>query len=388
MDRPTSPIRIGNDPSLASLRSGAVANATSVHPSLSHPQKFDLLTAGKAPLECVWLFTMTGIFHNECQRICEIPYIHKTRLQMTMIRDSVSAVRTTVLALGALGALVAATATHAQAPDRVIERIKTTGVLRIGYNPSNKPFAFSSTDGEAIGYSIDLCKRVAERLGPALGMANPVKVEYKILKSSERIPLLVEGAIDMECGASTNTLERQKSVDFSLTFFTAAGRMLIAKDKGIDDYRALNKNIRVAVVKGTTGQATLPARLSSLGATANIIETASEGEAENLLKEGKADGYVTDDVLLYAVRGKMPKPEQWEVVGKNLSIEPYGIMLPKGAKQFESLVDAALRETFSSGAILTLYDKWFQSKDFQMPLNSMTREAFKWPNKTGVGKSF
>ena len=302
-----------------------------------------------------------------------------------MFNPSISVFRASVFALSAL---IFAGTSQAQAPDPVLDRIKSTGVLRIGYNPSNKPFAFTAPDGQPIGYSIDLCKRIAERLGPALGLAQPVKVQYTVLKSSERIPLLVDGSIDMECGASTNTLERQKSVNFSLTFFTAAGRMLIAKDKGITDYRGLSKAVRVAVVKGTTGQATLPARLSSLGATADIIEVASEADAENMLKEGKADAYVTDDVLLYAVRGKMPKPDQWEVVGKNLSIEPYGMMLPKGAKSFESLVDAALREIFSSGAILALYDKWFQTKEFEMPLNFMTREAFKWPNKTGVGKSF
>jgi ABC-type amino acid transport substrate-binding protein len=277
---------------------------------------------------------------------------------------------------------------HAQVTDPVVERIKSTGVMRIGYNPSNRPFSFPGPDGQPSGFAIDLCKRVAEKLGPALGMASPVKVEYKVIKSSERIPMLVEGAIDIECGASTNTLERQKSIDFSLTFFTAAGRLLTSKDKGIKDYRDLTKDKTVVVVKGTTGQATLPARLSSLGKTATIMEVASEAEAEELLKDGKADGYVTDDVLLYAVRGKLPKPEQWIVIGKNLSIEPYGLMLPKGSKQFTALVDGVLRETYSSGAIGDMYSRWFQSKDLDMPMNFMTREAFKWPNKIGVGASF
>lgn len=285
-------------------------------------------------------------------------------------------------------AVTLAIGAQAQTSDPVVDRIKKSGVVRIGYNPNNKPFAFPGPDDQPSGFTIDLCKRVAEKLGPAMGLAAAVRIEYKTIKSSERIPMLVEGAIDMECGASTNTLERQKSINFSVTFFTAAGRMLIAKDKGIKDYRDLRKDTRILVVKGTTGQATLPARLSSLGKSATIVEVDTETEAENILKEGKADGYVTDDVLLYAVRGKMPKPEQWEVIGKNLSIEPYGLMLPKGADQFEAMVDGVLREIYASGAVFGMYDRWFQTKDFQMPMNFMTREAFKWPNKTGVGKSF
>lgn len=290
--------------------------------------------------------------------------------------------------LTGLMVVTAAWTAHAQTPDPVVERIKKTGVLRIGYNPSNKPFAYHGNGGKPIGYAIDLCELVAAKMGPSLGLAEPVKVEYREIKSSERIPLLTQGEIDMECGASTNTFERQKSVGFSLTYFTAAGRMLINKSLGITDYRGLTPANRVVVVTGTTGQATLPARLASLGNTTTIIEVATEELAEKMLSEGKADAYVTDDVLLYAVLGKLPKPEEWQVVGKNLSIEPYGLMLPKGATQFEGLVDGVLRDTFKSGAINGIYRQWFQSKDFDMPLNFMTREAFKWPNKIGVGKSF
>jgi ABC-type amino acid transport substrate-binding protein len=277
---------------------------------------------------------------------------------------------------------------QAQATDPVVDRIKKTGVLRVGYVPFNKPFAFPGPDGQPVGFSIDLCMRIADKLGPALGLANAVKVEYKAIKSAERIPMMVEGAIDIECGASTNTFERQKSIDFSLTFFTATGRMLIAADKNIDSYQDLTAATRVVVVKGTTGQATLPARLATLGKTVTTLELTSEDEAADLLKNGKADAYVSDDVLLYAVRAKLPKPEQWKVIGKNLSVEPYGLMLPKGAKQFGALVDGALRETYSSGAIFGLYKRWFQSKEFDMPMNFMTNEAYKWPNKVGVGKSF
>jgi ABC-type amino acid transport substrate-binding protein len=281
-----------------------------------------------------------------------------------------------------------AVSASAQASDPVIDRVKKTGTLRIGYNPSNKPFAFNDANGKAIGYAIDLCRLVAVNLGPALGMADPIKVEYKEIKSSERIPLLVQGEIDMECGASTNTFERQKSVAFSLTYFTAAGRMLIKKSLGINDYRGLSNQNKVLVVTGTTGQATLPARLTSLGNSTTIVEVPTEAVAEEMLKDGKADAYVTDDVLLYAVLSRMPKPDEWQVVGKNLSIEPYGLMLPKGATEFENQVDTVLREVFRTGAINALYRQWFQTRDFNMPLNYLTREAFKWPNKVGVGKSF
>lgn len=284
--------------------------------------------------------------------------------------------------------MTAQTPVHAQPTDPVVDRIQKTGVLRIGYNPSNKPFSFPGPDGTAIGYTIDLCKIVVDKLGPQLGLADGLKAEYIEIKSSDRIPMLTKGELDLECSASTNTLERQKSVGFSLTFFTAAGRMLVNKNTGAKTYRDLTAKHRVVVVKGTTGQATLGPRLAALGRSPTMIEVGSQTEAEAMLDEGKAEGYVTDDVLLYAVKGKLKNPEQWEVIGKNLSIEPYGMMMPKGAKQFESMVDAVLRDLYSSGAINGIYNKWFQTKDFNMPITMLTREAFKWPTKQGADKPF
>lgn len=277
---------------------------------------------------------------------------------------------------------------RAQEKDTVVERIQRSGVLRVAYNPSNGPFSFPGPDGKPTGYTIDLCKLVAKKIGPPLGWADGLEIEYRSIKSSERLPLISAGEIDLECSASTNTLERQKTVAFSLTFFTAAGRMLINKRTGIQSYNELAPKHRIVVVKGTTGQAALAARLNTISRAPTIIEAANQTEAEAMLSDGRADGYVTDDVLLYAARSRQKDPSQWEVVGKSLSIEPYGIMMPKGSKRFESLIDGVLREAFSTGAAHANYQRWFQTPAFEMPMNHMTREAFKWPNKIGVGKAY
>ena len=272
--------------------------------------------------------------------------------------------------------------------DPVVERIKSTGLLRIAFNPANGPFSFPGPDGQPVGYTIDLCKLVAQKMGPAMGLKNPLKIEYRPIKSSERLPLITTGAIDLECSASTNTLERQKSVAYSVSFFTATGRMLVNKGAGIKSYQDLSPKHRIVVVKGTTGQVALPARLNTIGRKPTIIEVGNQADAQAMLQEGKADGYVTDDVLLYAVRAKLKDPGQWEVIGKSLSVEPYGMMMPKGAPQFEKLVDDILREAFANGVANNLYQRWFLTKEFEMPMSHLTREALKWPNKIGVGKAF
>ena len=272
--------------------------------------------------------------------------------------------------------------------DMVLQRIQETQVFRIGYNPANKPFSFPADNGAAQGYSIDLCAHVARKLADTLGLGEKMKIEYKQIKSSDRIPLLQKGDIDIECGASTNTLERQQFVGFSVTFFVASGRILVNKSSGISDYRDLDPQKRVVVVKGTTGQQSLKARLNSLGRKPQIIELMTEAEAEKYLNEGKADGYVTDDVLLYAARARLNDPSKWEVVGGNLTVEPYGLMLPKGASGYETIVDRALRDLYLSGEVKEIYAKWFLTKEFDMPMSHFTKESFRWPNKTGADKAF
>ena len=276
----------------------------------------------------------------------------------------------------------------AQEVDPVIERIKNSGMLRIAYNPSNGPFSFVGTDGNPTGYTIELCKLVAQKIGPVLGLKNELKIEYRQIKSSERLPLISAGEIDLECSASTNSLERQKTVGYSLTFFTATGRLLINKATGIKTYRDLTPKHRIVVVKGTTGNAAFAARLNTIDRAPAIIEVLNQVEAEAMLMDGRADGYVTDDVLLYAARSRLKDPSQWEVIGKSLSIDPYGMMMPTGAKQFEELVDGVLREAFANGVANSIYQRWFLTKEFDMPMSHLTREAFKWPNKIGVGKAF
>ena len=289
--------------------------------------------------------------------------------------------------LGGLALLFAASAI-AQPADPVLDRVQKTGVFRMGYNASDKPFAFVGPQGKPVGYAIEMCERVAAKVATELNLKDGLKLEYKEVSSADRIPWLSSGKLDIECGASTNTMDRQKSVAFSFTYFVASGRMLVNKKAGIVDYRDLKPTTRVVVVKGTTGQQALAARLSAIGSKPTLIEVESESDAENLLSTGKADAYVMDDVLLYAARGRMKEPAQWTVVGKNLTVEPYGLMLPKGATRFEALVDSVLRGAFKTGEVQDSYRRWFQTADFDMPLSHLTRESFKWPNKTGADKAF
>ena len=259
-----------------------------------------------------------------------------------------------------------------------LKRIRDTNSILVGVRDSSVPFSFIDAQKLPQGYSVDLCVRVAEAVKTELKLPK-LDVKFVPVTSSNRIPALLEGKIDLECGSTTNTRDRQKQVAFAYTTFVAGIKMLAKKSSNvtsIEDLRGKN----IVVTKGTTSEKMMKTMNDERLLKMNIIESADHGESFKAVDDGKAVAFPMDDVLLYGLISKSKKPDDYAVVGKYLSVEPYAIMLRKDEPGFEKIVNRALIDLFQSGEIRRLYAKWFNTKDLVVPLNPYLKEAFVAPN--------
>jgi glutamate/aspartate transport system substrate-binding protein len=259
-----------------------------------------------------------------------------------------------------------------------LRRIQETGVLTIGVRETSVPFSFLDAKGQPQGYSVDLCLRVADAIKSELRLPH-MEVKFVPVSSSNRIPALVDGKIDLECGSTTNTRDRQKDVAFAYTTFVAGIKMLAKKSSNVSSVEDL-RGKTVVVTKGTTSEKMLKALNEERVLGMTIIESSDHGESFKAVDEGKAIAFPMDDVLLYGLISKAKHPDDFAVVGKYLSVEPYALMLRRDEPRFERIVNHALIDLFQSGEIRRLYAKWFATNDLTVPLNQYLKEAFAAPN--------
>ncbi len=272
----------------------------------------------------------------------------------------------------------------AKAADKPAERIDTlrrireTGVITLGVRESSVPFSFLDAQKQPQGYSVDLCMRIADTIKAELKLPK-LEVRFVPVSSSNRIPMLVDGKIDLECGSTTNTRDRQKQVAFAYTSFVAGIKMLAKRTANINTIEDL-RGKAIVVTKGTTSEKIVQGLNAERFLNMKIITSADHAESFKAVEDGKAVAFPMDDVLLYGLISKSKKPDDFAVVGKYLSVEPYAIMLRRDEQAFEKLVNRALIDLFQSGEIKRLYAKWFNTKDLVVPLNQYLREAFSTPN--------
>ena len=191
--------------------------------------------------------------------------------------------------------------------------------------------------------------------------------------------MLVDGKIDLECGSTTNTRDRQKQVAFAYTTFVAGIKMLARKSSNINSVEDL-RGKSVVVTVGTTSEKILKTMNGERILKINIIESKDHGESFKAVDDGRAVAFPMDDVLLYGLISKSKKPDDFVVVGRYLSVEPYAIMMRRDEPQFERIVNRALIDLFQSGEIRRIYAKWFNTRDLTVPLNQYLKEAFAAPN--------
>ena len=239
-----------------------------------------------------------------------------------------------------------------------LKKIKETGTITLGHRDASIPFSYLGTEpGKPIGYSHDIQLKVVEAIKQELGMPE-LKVRYNLVTSQTRIPLVQNGTVDLECGSTTNNLERQKQVGFSVGIFEVGTRLLSKKSAGITEFENL-KGKNVVTTAGTTSERLLKSMNAEKQMGMNIISAKDHGESFLMLESGRAVAFMMDDALLYGEMAKAKKPDDWVVTGKPQSYEIYGCMVRKGDEPFKQVVDKAIAATYASGEINGIYDKWF-----------------------------
>jgi len=281
-------------------------------------------------------------------------------------------------ARAALLAAVAAVVTlPAQAAD-TMAKIRETRTIVLGVREAARPFSFVNAQKQSVGYSVDLCLNAVDEIKRELKL-NDIKVQYKLVTGPERIPKLLAGEIDLECGSTTNTKARQEKVDFSYTFFVAAMRVLTPKDLQVEAVKDLN-GLPIALSKGTTSEK-LFTQLAGGELQAQLTTYANNGEAYKALREGKVRAFPQDDSLLLGLAAGDKALDALNVSSLALSVEPYAVMVRKGDTALLAAVDRSLARLYASGEINALYDKWFKTDALTIKMGRLTRDSFTRPNK-------
>ncbi len=269
-----------------------------------------------------------------------------------------------------------------------LQKIKETGTINVGHRESSIPFSYLDGNQKPVGYSMDLCNKVVEAVKKELKMPALV-TKLTPVTSQTRIPLMTNGTIDLECGSTTNSLERQKQVAFGVTTFVSPVRMVVKADSGIKSLSDLNGKA-VATTTGTTSDRYI--KQNEKGQSIDVKNVYGKDHAESFLmvETGRAAAFVMDEVLLAGFIASAKNPKDFALAGPALSTEPYGIMLRKDDPQFKAVVDKTLTDLMKSGEINKIYAKWFTSPippknvNLNLPMNAQLQDAIKHPNDKGI----
>src|SRR4051812_4454866 len=258
--------------------------------------------------------------------------------------------------------LLGATTALAQTEDTPVEltgtlaKVRAAGALTIAYRESSVPFSYLSARGEPIGYSIELCRKLGEAIGEALG--REIAFKWLAVTSETRIEAITSGKADVECGSTTNNLERQKLVAFSPVIFVAGTKLLVKRGSRVRSYRDLAGKT-VVVTAGTTNENAMQEIARRFKLDFRLVTSKDHAQSYARLEASKADAFATDDVLLYGLLAQHKAQKQYQVVGEFLSYDPYGIMFRKGDAQLAELVKRAFHDLAEDGEIERQYTRWF-----------------------------
>ncbi|WP_321854166.1 transporter substrate-binding domain-containing protein [Paraburkholderia tropica] len=265
-----------------------------------------------------------------------------------------------------------------------LQKVKKYGVISIGVRDSAVPFNYTVDGFHQLGYSYEVEEKIVEEVKRKLNLPN-LKVKELTITGQNRIPLLLNGTIDLECTSTTNNLERQKQVAFSTTMFIIGTRLLVKKNSGIKDWDDLRSRT-VAVNAGGTSEKLVRDMSDSKKLDINVISSTDMGQAFMMLESGRAAAYMDDDALLYGERAKSHDPSEWDIVGKPASHEAYGCMLRKDDPQFKKLTDDVITGMMKDGRLNTLYKKWFmqpippQGVNINFPMSTDMKALIANPN--------
>lgn len=261
-----------------------------------------------------------------------------------------------------------------------LANIKKTHVVRLGYRESSPPFSFLDQSNRPIGYSLELCEAVVEEIGAEVDDPN-LKIEYIKVTSDDRIPAVMQNKIDLECGSTTANAERAKQVAFSPLMFVAGTKLMVPKSSSISAPKDLQGKT-VVVTKGTTNEQAMHAIDKKFALGLNIVVSPDHEQSYQMLVDGKADAFATDDILLSGLIARHKSQDKFRVTGEYLSYDPYGIMFRKGEPQLTAVVERAFRKLGSNRDLIPLYNKWFVSRlptgeRLNVSISPQLEEAFK-----------
>jgi glutamate/aspartate transport system substrate-binding protein len=284
----------------------------------------------------------------------------------------------------ALACALAPALALAQPQGGTLKRIADSKTISLGHRESSIPFSYYDDKQQVVGYSHDLMLKVVEAVKRELKLPD-LRVKLTPVTSQNRIPLVQNGTVDLECGSTTNNLERQQQVAFSNTLFVVATRLLTRKDSGVKDFPDLaGKN--VVTTAGTTSERLLRKLDDEKRMGMSIISARDHGESFLTLQSGRAVAFMMDDALLAGEMAKARNPGDWHIVGTPMSKEAYGCMMRKDDPAFKKVVDGAIAEAMTSGEAEKLFKRWFQSPipprglNLNLPLTDDMKELFRNPN--------
>ena len=284
------------------------------------------------------------------------------------------------LAAALIASLLVIPGARGQELTGTLKRIKDSRTVTLGYRASSIPFSYLNKLHEPIGYSIDLCNEVVNEISSELEGVE-IGVSYKLVRAETRIPAVRSGEIDLECGSTTANFQRKKEVAFSPIFFVAGTKILVPRSSAISSYRDLHDKT-VVVTAGTTNEEAVRAISEKQHLEIKLLVAKDHAESFAMLKEGKADAFATDDVLLYGLVATTGSGDQYHVVGEYLSYDPYGLMYRKDDPDFGAIVDRTFSRLAASRELVQLYNKWFQKRlptgeTLDLPMSPQLEEIFR-----------
>jgi ABC-type amino acid transport substrate-binding protein len=265
--------------------------------------------------------------------------------------------------VGALALCAATLALAQQAPKPVwaptsptLRKIDASGVVKVGYRENSPPFAFLDAKRKPIGYSLDLCETVVDAIAAELG--RDIRVEFQPVTPENRFDLVTSGAIDLECGSTTNNAERRKTVAFSPTMFVTGTKLLVKRGGGIRSLAGLDGKT-VVLTRGTVHETAVPRIAQRRNLKINFVFAGDHQESLQMLATGKADAFANDDVQLSGIVAATGSGADYRIVGEYLTYADYALMFRKDDPEFAEVVAGAFRKLAGSREIVAIYDRWF-----------------------------
>ena len=286
----------------------------------------------------------------------------------------------------------AALAAPALAQDGTLKKIKDSGGITIGHRDASLPFSYYDDKQQPVGYAMDLCHRIVDAVRANLKMPK-IDIKYQLVTSANRIPLMANGTIDMECGSTTNNIARQEQVWFTITHFVTANRWAAKKSANLNKLADL-KGKTIVSTAGTTNIKQMTELNAAHNLGMNIISANGHSEAFQMVETGRAVAFAMDDILLASLVAQARSPGDYAISAEATSVEPYGIMLRKDDKAFKAVVDSAMVNLYKSGQINAIYEKWFQKPvppkgiNLNLPMSDAFKKVVANPTDSGDPKAY